>query len=902
MSTSKMRPTRDRLMVGTRRRLPRRHNNAVSPRGGLEGLEDRVLLASGINTVQGISGAYLQVDAKVFNALGSDLAFLESDYNAYQTAHPGPGVPDNYQVSANQPDASILGVRNRSLVIDSVAKPGQTAVLQAQIAALGARVTGTYGAMVSAYVPLGQLAGLAGLSTLNYARASYTPVTSAGKVDDQAVGALRSDIGSAQFGTTGAGVIVGLLSDSFNNKNGYNTDVTSGDLPAGVNVLQDLGGGGTDEGRAMAQLVYDVAPGVGLAFNTAFNGQAGFATGITNLAKPAASGGAGAKVVSDDVFYYAEPMFQDGVVAQAVNNAVNAYGISYFSSAGNQSRSAYQSAFNTNTLASLPSWAPASATTTFHNFNPSGTADIYQPISIPAGTQIIIDFQWDQSYASAGGPGSTNDINLFLVNAAKTAVVASAISNNLNGDPSEVFAYNNTSSSAVTVNLAVNLKSGAAPGLMKYVLFNGTISNYATNTGASFGHNQAINAAGVGATRYDATPAYGVNPPQLEYFSSAGGSPILFDAAGNRLASPESRPQPRFTSIDGSDTTFFGGDYEGNALPNFFGTSAAAPHAAAVAALMKSAVPSLTATQIYAALQSTAIDQGAAGYDYDTGYGLIQADKALAAVTGIGISGTVFQDTNGNGIQDGSETGIAGATVFLDSNANNAIDTVTNTSIASTDVPKAIPDGTQGSPSRVTSALTVSGLTGRLTKVTVSLDIIHSYDSDLIVTLISPSGIRVPLFSSIGGPSRGGTNFTNTVLDDAAATAIQASLAPFSGTFRPQVALAALIGDDPNGTWRLEARDAWSSTRERSNRGRSRFPRPIRPRRPTARVTTPSTVWRPVPITARTTSDKFSPAATSKPRRRRHTGSVWGSGPRPLEPTSARPLRRTQRRRRIPAR
>jgi hypothetical protein len=141
----------------------------------------------------------------------------------------------------------------------------------------------------------------------------------------------------------------------------------------------------------------------------------------------------------------------------------------------------------------------------------------------------------------------------------------------------------------------------------------------------------------VGAAAYFNTPAFGVSPPVLDSFSSAGGTPILFDSAGNRLASAEIGSKPEIVAPDGGDTTFFGTDTDGNGFPNFFGTSAAAPHAAGVAALLLQAKPDSTPIQIYAALENTAIDMGASGFDFDSGSGLIQTDSA-AAVAPSGLS------------------------------------------------------------------------------------------------------------------------------------------------------------------------------------------------------------------------------------------------------------------------
>lgn len=167
----------------------------------------------------------------------------------------------------------------------------------------------------------------------------YKPITNAGDATSQADFIHEADRVRASLptGYDGTGVKVGVLSDSYNNLGGANSDVTSGDLPAGVNVLEDFGSGGSDEGRAMLQLIHDLAPGADLSFATAFTGENGFADNIRALAAD------GADIIVDDVIYFAEPMFQDGVVALAVDDVVTNNGVAYFSSAGNNADKSYES-------------------------------------------------------------------------------------------------------------------------------------------------------------------------------------------------------------------------------------------------------------------------------------------------------------------------------------------------------------------------------------------------------------------------------------------------------------------------------------------------------------------------------------------------------------------------------
>src|SRR5690606_7590641 len=85
---------------------------------------------------------------------------------------------------------------------------------------------------------------------------------------------------------------------------------------------------GTDEGRAMVELIHDLAPGADIFFHTAFTTPSVFARGIEELVA------CGADIIVDDVIYFLEPMFQDGIVAQAAIAAID-QGVLFFSAIGN---------------------------------------------------------------------------------------------------------------------------------------------------------------------------------------------------------------------------------------------------------------------------------------------------------------------------------------------------------------------------------------------------------------------------------------------------------------------------------------------------------------------------------------------------------------------------------------
>ncbi len=106
----------------------------------------------------------------------------------------------------------------------------------------------------------------------------------------------------------------------------------------------------------------------------------------------------------------------------------------------------------------------------------------------------------------------------------------------------------------------------------------------------------------------------------------------------------------------------------------------------------------------------------------------------------------------------------------------------------------------------------VSGFAGPLTKVGVSLWLTHPIDSDLTISLISPSGTNITLVAGTGAGANFGTacapDASRTTFDDAAAISITAGSPPFAGTFRPQAALAGFNNASANGNWRLRVTDS----------------------------------------------------------------------------------------------
>ncbi|HVF15680.1 MAG TPA: hypothetical protein VNA21_02180, partial [Steroidobacteraceae bacterium] len=271
--------------------------------------------------------------------------------------------------------------------------------------------------VIEAYVPTNSLMSIAKQRGVLAVVPSSPMRTNVGATDSQGVVQHRVD---KVTGVDGSGITVGVMSDSYDTNAAPNSaaaDVATGDLPGSGNplgnsqpvvVLQDFPGG-TDEGRAMLQIVHDVAPKARLGFATANTGEVGFAENIRSLAgfpdAPNTVAGFKADVIVDDIIYLAEPFFQDGIVAQAVDE-VAGKGVSYFSSAGNRpATEAYDSKVRI-VPGSAGSWSgtnlnfsnvdPALYAGGFHDFAPGSNVDIAQTVQFSEDSTIV--FQWNEPF------------------------------------------------------------------------------------------------------------------------------------------------------------------------------------------------------------------------------------------------------------------------------------------------------------------------------------------------------------------------------------------------------------------------------------------------------------------------------------------------------------------------
>jgi len=113
----------------------------------------------------------------------------------------------------------------------------------------------------------------------------------------------------------------------------------------------------------------------------------------------------------------------------------------------------------------------------------------------------------------------------------------------------------------------------------------------------------------------------------------------------------------------------------------------------------------------------------------------------------------------------------------------------------------AIPDN---DPAGIHSTLSLNGTFGTVAKVTVTVNITHTYDADVDIYLTSADGTTIVLARDVGGS---GDDFIATVFDDDAPQSIILGTAPFAGDYQPEDPLSIFNGENVDGFWTLNVVD-----------------------------------------------------------------------------------------------
>ena len=587
-------------------------------------------------------------------------------------AKDGPLSP-RLQVIAGDPDAPTLapsadpldglGTASGGRLVVDVRITGPAALAAADaLPGVDVEATAPDGAVATLAVPTAQLAALGLVPGVLGADAVPAPIVDRTHGELPAAPPIANagtcpsgttvSAGSAQlkvpaardtFGVDGTGVKIGIISDSYGiDKAAAAADVKAGNLPGTgnpcghtkpVKVVAEAADG-TDEGRAMAQIVHDLAPGAELLFADAGESQLEMANHVRALRD------AGARVIVDDITYLDSTIYQDGYLAAAVDEVV-ADGVTYLSSAGNMNLTVGgKSVGSYETQAFRPTACPSVIGTGFtcHDFDPGPGVSAKDVITVPGYSALYLNVGWNEPMYGVG-----TDLDLFLLDDATGAILdVGGNDNPIYGRPIEWAGYENTGRSAKKVRLVVANDGNVGTPRFKSIFYSPSISAVQWSTPAGgdvfgptlFGHSGSPSTIAVGAMTPTASPA-------IESFSTRGPASQCWEPA-HGLTPAAALPSCTTKTVDLLGTDGVATTVEG--FNPFYGTSAAAPHVAAVAALLVANQPCASPASVRTALQDGAIALGsvdAAGSGRTDAYAALEGQASCPAQMGVPPAPTI---------------------------------------------------------------------------------------------------------------------------------------------------------------------------------------------------------------------------------------------------------------------
>lgn len=474
------------------------------------------------------------------------------------------------------------------------------------------------------YADLDALAEVTGVKEISFATppiANDDPVVSDGdrilKAED-----LRN-----LLGVDGSGITVGVIS---NGVYGWQSVKADGELPAsfGTSYIDPYRSGYLNkaEGTAMLEIVHDLAPGATLFFSGPTDSEEMLDSIDWLVAQ-------GCDIIVDDLSFLDQPFFDDGDVANAALDAIANDDVLYVSAAGNFADRHYQADFTGGQEGT-------------HQF-----AEGEDKLPFLLGPYAVFGgyLQWSDEWGQSG-----HDYNLHLYSGyldgneivwSENPIYSATGVQDGDDDPVETIELYNDSGYYFILGWQIEEVSGSGQEVELYtVSYQGIAEqlDYYVAEDSIFGQAASDGVIAVGAI--SAIDPYDPNHESIEPFSSQGPSTVYTFPPGQNPVRTE-RDSLDVAGIDGVSTKagidgFF--DYE-----PFYGTSAAAPHIAAIAALLKEIKPDLTPAQIVDLIGGNAYDLGDTGYDGVFGHGRADALAIISAAVGT------------PNLADGSDTGVS---------------------------------------------------------------------------------------------------------------------------------------------------------------------------------------------------------------------------------------------------
>ena len=508
------------------------------------------------------------------------------------------------------------------VLIEVFPQSGRVSPVVAKLNGLGGKSAQWTEEHVYCMVPFDSIEVLAESPDIRYISHGPSRVVRAGSVPGDGDSPLFADKARDLFTADGSDingvpVVVGVISDGAQDRQ---ASQTSQDLPAGVGMADYYSDtcSGT-EGTAMLEIVHDLAPGAALWFGSSGLTPLNMRDRINSLASH------GCRVIVDDIGWNAGiPFFQDFDITAAIDQ-FTANGGTYVSSAGNDEKEFWVGTPNLS-YGRTKNWL---------TFPPNGdTALSYQ---ITEQSNLFVVLQWAEQWTY-----SSTDLDLYLKDINGT-VIGYAHAHPPGVHPEEVINLGSVAAGSYKVLVEwYNYQGGGSVpylGILATALNAGGIHTgawAATSTNHIYGHTAGANTISVAAC-----PVTDLS--HLENFSSKGKSRMI--PAG--LNSLVDRNTPTITAVDGVHTAV---GQRGHFENPFFGTSASAPHAAAVAALYFSRYPSRTNANFLSDMKNSGRTIGSYGaggqYNASTGWGMISAYDAIVNGLTVLTSPQVTTNTN----------------------------------------------------------------------------------------------------------------------------------------------------------------------------------------------------------------------------------------------------------------